>query len=221
MRKGGRRFSWHEKELEKDGVKREEIERRWKKRESLKKGSDRKGAARKVSGYWRHREEDLLEGIANGTVAAISIAAAEDESGEDTFAIHCGNVINNGKPEMPPSFLSLIQNPACVLLNVGQHEDLDAVISSFFKTEIIGIKYIDAQDFFLKAWGENWNGKDKTGKYRSTNGVLNIIEHANPGYTMLKQPHITNSNWLAPRWTLEQIRYVLEDTEFLSQEVQR
>ena len=33
---------------------------------------------------------------------------------------------------------------------------------------------------------------------------------------MLKHPMTTNSNWLAPKWSIAQKRYVLEDVEFLS-----
>ena len=216
-----RKFSWHERELVKQGAKKEEIEERWRNRESMKKGNDRKGAERKVVGYWRHREEDRLDGIADAAVGAFAIAAAEDEDGANTFAVHVGNLVGKNKIEMPPALLKLLCHRAVVWVNVGQYEDINAMVTTFyddiqFKSEVCSIKYIDAQDFFLKTWGDGWNGSDKDGKIRSTNGILNILEKANEGFTMLKHPMTTNSNWLAPMWSIAQKRYVLEDVEFLS-----
>ena len=216
-----REFSWHERELVRQGVTKAEIEERWRNRESVKRGSDRKGAARKVSGYWRHREEDRLDGIADATVAAFAIAAAEDEDGTNTFAVHVGNVVGRNKTEMPPALLQLLCHRAVVWINVNQYDDIGAMATTFyddpkFRNDLCNIKYVEAEQLFLKTWGEGWNGKDKDGKLRPTNGVLNILEHANKGFTMLKHPMTTNSNWLAPKWSIAQKRYTLEDVEFLS-----
>ena len=226
LMQNGRRFNCHERELLRKGAKKEEIDGRWRNSVSLRKGSDRKGADRRVSGYWRHREEDRLDGITNATVAAISIASADDKAGLDTFAIHIGNLLGKNKVEIPPSFLKLVSHHAVVLVNVGEYEDINAFVTTFYddiiyKKEVSNIKYIDAQEFFLKTWGEGWNGKDKDGKSRSTNGILNILEYANPGFTMLKEPETTNSNWLTSRWSIVQTRYVLEDVQFLSLAVGR
>ena len=127
----------------------EEIEERWRNRELMMRGSDRKGADRKVSGFWRHKEEDRLDGIANATVGAYAIAAAEDEEGTDTFAVHVGNVVGRDRTEMPPALLKLLCHPAVVWINVGQYEDINAMITTFyddpqFKKDLCRIKYIDA-----------------------------------------------------------------------------
>ena len=212
---GGQQFSWHESELVRKGVKREEIEERWRKRESLKKGSDRKGA---------DREEDRLDGIANATVGAFSIAAADDEEGRDTFAVHIFNLLGKNRVELPSSLLKLMSHRNVILVNVSQYDDIDAIVTTFYedaqyRKEVLDIEFIEAQDLFLKAWGEDWNGLDKDGKTRSTNGLLNILEHANPGFTMQKHPTTINSDWLAPTWSTAQKKYVLEEVEFLSRAV--
>ena len=80
----------------------------------MMKGSDRKGADRKVSGFWRHKEEDRLDRIADVTVGAFAIAAAEDEDGTDTFAVHVGNLFGRDKIEIPPALLKLLCHRAVV-----------------------------------------------------------------------------------------------------------
>ena len=212
-------FSWHERELRMDGVGKAEIDGRWRKRKSMKGNSDRVGTEMRTVHYWRHREEDREFGIANATVAAFSISAADDYKGENTFAVHCGNVIGNGRPKMPPSLLQLLQHPAAIFVNCEQYGDVDNILTSFFPGKQEGIKIIDAEQFFLDAWGPHWNGINKDGTAKSTNGVLNIVEAAFPGFTFQKDPRVTMSNWLAPRFTPLQTKYTLEDVEFIKRAV--
>ena len=65
-----------------------------------------------------------------------------------------------------------------------------------------------------------WNNRESLRKGSDRKGILNILEHGNPGYTMLKHPFTKYSDRLAPKWTPAQKRYALEDVEFLSQVVQ-
>ena len=109
-----KKFSWHERQLVYDGVKKEEIEERWRKRESMKGNDDRKGAGRKSANYWRHQREDREFGMSNGRVAAFSLAAVDDEQGDNTFSVHCGNVIGKGEPRMLHRFFCLCNiQPSC------------------------------------------------------------------------------------------------------------
>ena len=181
-------LSWHERELKLDGVSEEELRERRRTAQSLKGETDRKKAASKVAYFWEHRKQDREKAICKSSVAAFAIAVAGDDDGELTFGVHCGNVIGQGRPQMPPTFCEFLQHPAVVFVNVGQREDLEGVINSFIKKRIEKVKYVDGEDFFLDAWGQHWNGMDDNGQWKSCNGVLNIVEHAFPGKTFYKCP---------------------------------
>ena len=204
-------FSWHEKELRLNGVKREEMERRKANHGLCLESSDRKKPAAKVFKYWDHKKEDWQEGIADGAVAAISMAAVSDYEGDDVFSINCVSVVaeNNGQPRMPPKLESLLSHPAAYFINVNQYDDLDKIIGSFFRCQIDGIKFVEAGDFFASAWDESW-------RYAS---VLNIVEHAFIGSTYFKSPALTMSNWATKNWSPAQQRYALEDVFFLARAI--
>ena len=191
-------FGWHKKELRLRGVSEAELSERTHNRDLLRERGEWRKPHLKVAKYWECRDEELKTALSKGSVASIALSAADDRNGDIAVAAHCCNIIYhdyNGFPQMPPLLETLLVHPSVRLVNVAQWDDVDDVIKSFYREKVSGIRFIDAEDFFLAAWGSEWNGRDEKGKPRSTTGVLNIVEKAYPGRTFFKNPKITTSDW--------------------------
>ena len=206
-------FSWHIEELKAQRVSRTRIGERESRQRQIKGTREYKDADLKAENYFDLRKKEEEEGIIPGNVAAIQIAALDDEKGDDTFAINCLRLVDSktGLPALPPSLEALLTADNVVLINVNQHEDIDGILSSFYRRPIKGIVYIDAADLFNSLWGVGWAGYNPDGQVKTQPSALDIVEEALPGFTYYKHPKYTMGEWMVPRWSPGQVQYALED----------
>ena len=209
-------WSWHEQSLIANGASREEMERRKEQQKNLRSSWSKLSQAEKAAGFWTWRERMKEVGVVPGSVMGFSVAAVDDYEGEHIFAVHCKRLIDGeygGKPRMPESIKRLLTHPFVRVINVGVYGDLEELINSFFlEEESLDVWCVEAVDFFRAAWEEeeDWLAS-----------LLDIVERANPGKTIKKNPSITLSHWWEFIWHLNQIHYILSDTFFLAQAIAR
>ena len=143
-------YFWHEREMRRRGLSSREIEERKRVMDGFRGRSEGRDPKMKVTEYWGNRQEERESGIIEGAVAAIQMAAVDDENGEFSFSANClamASDTNDGLLAFPPSFTRLLTHPSVCLLNVAVYDDIDKVVKSFTRKPIEGISYVEASNF--------------------------------------------------------------------------
>jgi hypothetical protein len=204
------------------GVSRDKLTKRKEENKNIKKAYDKlKEAAidddKELKDlYWRRNSNLLSSGLPQSNVMAIQLASTGDPEGDLVFAIDVSELIkaNRGRVKLPDLMETVLSHPAVIFVNANQFEDLDAVVNQFYGGRQLSIRYVEAHQFFKKAWGPNWNGVGKTGGPKSSSGVRQVFEYGfkEENLTWFKNVRCTCSHWWAKEWSDEQIHYGLMDS---------
>ena len=82
--------------------------------QSFPGNGNRKRPHLKVAKYWQFRQEEWDVAFSDGKVAAISLAAIDDDKKADVCTLHCASLVaeNDHFPHLPSKFERLLAHPA-------------------------------------------------------------------------------------------------------------